>query len=40
MEPSAILHADSLDWRPGMQHHQKIAVYFNLPVYFVVPEEN
>jgi len=24
----------------GMQHHQKIAVYFNLPVYFVVPEEN
>lgn len=28
------------DWKPGMQHHQKVAVYFNLPVYFVVPEEN
>ncbi|MFI5193034.1 MAG: energy transducer TonB [Chitinophagales bacterium] len=28
------------DWKPGMQRHQKVAVYFNLPVYFVVPEEN
>ncbi|MDP4129043.1 MAG: energy transducer TonB [Bacteroidota bacterium] len=28
------------DWKPGVQNHKKVAVYFRLPVYFVVPEEN
>jgi periplasmic protein TonB len=23
------------DWKPGMQNHRKVAVYFNLPVIFV-----
>lgn len=24
-------------WKPGMQNHHPVAVYFNLPVSFVVP---
>jgi hypothetical protein len=23
------------DWKPGMQNHRKVAVYFKLPVIFV-----
>ena len=26
------------DWKPGMQHNRKVAVYFNLPVNFVAEE--
>ena len=26
------------DWKPGMQNHRKVAVYFNLPVVFVSNE--
>jgi protein TonB len=27
-------------WKPGMQHGNKVAVYYHLPVIFEVPDEN
>jgi len=27
-------------WKPGMQHGNKVAVYYHLPVVFEVPEES